>query len=142
MFQSATQSMLALGLMLPCIGCGDANGLYPVCGRVAYQGQPAVGATVSFVPRGIASHPGEQVAQGVVREDGTFVLSCALGEGALPGEYAVLVEWKQGAGKTKGRSPDLNAPDRLKKRYLNPKRPLLTAVVETKSNVLDAFELR
>ena len=54
----------------------------------------------------------------------------------------MLVEWKEGAGRAKGRSPALSAPDRLKKRYLDPNKPLLTATVEAKKNVLPPFEVK
>jgi hypothetical protein len=123
-------------------GCGSSSGVYPVSGKVLYRGAPAAGATVSFVRKGAADPMREQVPQGVVREDGTFSLASPLGNGAPPGEYAVLVEWKVGAGKVKGRSPALSAPDRLKRRYLDPARPLLTTTVEAKANSLPPFELQ
>jgi hypothetical protein len=121
--------------------CGNSAGTYPVKGTVLYKGQPAVGATVTFIPKSGANPSDEQTPQGVVRDDGTFTLAGPLGEGARPGDYVVLVEWKEGAGKVKGRAPALNAPDRLKKRYLNPNKPLLTATVEAKSNALPPFTL-
>jgi hypothetical protein len=124
------------------LGCGDSSGTYPVNGKVLYHGEPAVGATVAFVRKGVSDRMHEQTPQGVVGEDGTFSLASPLGEGASPGNYAVLVEWKVGAGKTKGRSPGLSAPDRLKRRYLDPARPLLNATVEAKTNTLPPFELR
>jgi hypothetical protein len=123
-------------------GCGKSGDLYPVDGKVLYHGEPAVGATVSFIRKGVTDRLSEQVPQGTVQEDGSFELSSPLGQGAAAGDYIVLVEWKQGAGKTKGRSPALNAPDRLKKRYLDPSHPVLTAVIESKSNVLPPFELK
>jgi len=125
-----------------CLGCGSSAGLYPVTGKVLYNGEPAAGATVTFVRKGAADRLQEQTPQGVVQPDGTFTLAGPLGQGAPPGDYAVLVEWKEGAGKVKGRSPGLNAPDRLKKRYLDPSRPLLTATVEAKANSLPPFELK
>jgi hypothetical protein len=124
--------------LMVCAGCGGLNGRYPVSGKVLYNGEPAIGATVTFIRKDAAS----QSHQGVVGEDGTFTLAGPAGEGALPGEYTVLVEWKEGSGKVKGRSPGLNAPDRLKKRYLDPKKPLLTATVEAKTNNLPPFELK
>jgi hypothetical protein len=124
------------------IGCGNSSGIYPVSGKVLYRGQPAVGATVTFVRKGAANGMQDHVPQGVVGADGTFSLASPLGRGAAPGEYAVLVEWKAGAGKTKGRSPGLNAPDRLNRRYLDSARPLLTATVEAKTNSLSPFELQ
>jgi hypothetical protein len=124
-----------------CVGCGNSSGVYPVTGKVVYHGDPAVGATVTFVRKGAADRTQELTPQGVVAEDGTFSLATPLGAGAPPGEYAVLVEWKVGAGKAKGRSPGLDAPDRFKRRYLDPERPLLTATVEAKTNTLPPFEL-
>jgi hypothetical protein len=124
-----------------CSSCGQSNGLYPVYGKVLYKGEPAVGATVTFVPKGQRDVLHEQTPQGVVEEDGSFTLAGPLGQGAVPGEYVVLVEWKEGAGKKRGRAPALTAPDLLKKKYLNPAKPLLTSTVEPKSNVLAPFEV-
>jgi hypothetical protein len=123
-------------------GCGRSNGLYPVTGKVLYNGAPATGATVSFVPKGAAEGQQADVPLGVVNEDGTFTLAGPRGEGAAAGEYVVLIAWKEGAGKVKGRSPALNAPDRLKGRYLNPSRPLLRATVKPESNDLAPFEVK
>jgi hypothetical protein len=125
-----------------CSSCGGPAGLYPVTGTVLFDGQPAVGATVTFVRKGAADPHKEQTPQGVVGEDGTFTLNGPSGDGAPPGEYVVLVEWKEGAGAQRGRAPALSAPDRLKKKYLDPHAPLLTATVEAKSNALPPFELK
>jgi hypothetical protein len=139
------KSLYVLPLMAcaaACVGCGNSCDTYPVSGKVLYHGDPAVGATVTFVRKGPADRMKEQAAQGVVGEDGSFSLASPVGAGAVPGEYAVLVEWKAGAGAVKGRSPGLNAPDRLNRRYLDPARPLLTATVEARSNSLPPFELQ
>jgi hypothetical protein len=126
---------------LVCSSC-NSSGLFPVRGKVLVNGDPAVGATVTFLRKGSADPLTDPTPQGVVGEDGTFTLSGPGGEGAAPGEYVVLVEWKEGAGAQRGRAPALNAPDRLKKKYLDPKNPLLTATVEAKSNTLPPFELK
>jgi hypothetical protein len=127
---------------LTCCSCGDANGLYPVSGKVLYKGAPASGATVYFHREGAADRFQEQTPQGVVAEDGSFTLAGPTGAGARPGEYAVLVEWKEGAGRKKGRGPGLSAPDRLRHRYLNPNKPLLLAEVKPTTNQLPPFELK
>jgi hypothetical protein len=132
---------LLVAWMFACIGCGNSC-TYPVSGKVLYGGEPAVGATVTFVRKGVTDRMQEQTPQGVVREDGTFSLASPLGAGAPPGEYVVLIEWKVGAGTSKGRSPGLSAPDRLNRRYLDLTRPLLTATVEAKANTLPPFELQ
>jgi hypothetical protein len=136
-----TARWIVPAMLLTCLGCGDGNGLYPVGGTVLFKGEPAVGATVTFL-RKDADRRAESPAQGVVHEDGSFTLAGPNGFGALPGEYVVLVEWKEGAGKSKGRAPALSAPDRLKRRYLDPNKPLLTAKVEPATNKLPPFELQ
>jgi hypothetical protein len=121
--------------------CGNSSGLYPVNGKVLFEGEPAVGATVTFLRKDAIGSMEQNPQGGVVEEDGTFTLAGPKGAGAKPGEYIVLVEWKEGAGKLIGRGPALNAPDRLKKRYLDQTNPLLTATVEAKTNNLPPFEL-
>jgi hypothetical protein len=128
--------------LVVCVGCGNSSGLYPVSGKVLSNGEPAVGATVTFVRKGSTDPLKEPTPQGIVGDDGSFTLSGPGGDGAPVGEYAVLVEWKEGAGSKRGRAPALSAPDRLKKKYLDPNKPLLTATVEAKSNTLSAFELK
>src|SRR5262249_37693390 len=126
---------------MTCVGCGNSNGLYPVYGKVLYRGEPAVGATVYFHRKVVTNLLREQVFEGIVQEDGTFKLVSPSGQGAVPGEYIVLVEWKEGAGKARGRSPGLKAPDRFKGRYLNPNKPLLQADIQPAANNLPPFEL-
>jgi hypothetical protein len=134
-------SIMTATLSLCCASCGNSAGLYPVSGKVLSKGEPASGAMVTFVRKGVADPLSEPTPQGVVQEDGTFTLAGPTGVGALPGEYIVLVEWKEGAGKGRGRAPALNALDRLKQRYLDPNKPLLTATVEAKLNNLPTFEV-
>jgi hypothetical protein len=133
-------AVLAALVGLCCASCGS-SGLYPVRGQVLFDSKPAVGATVTFLRNG-ADPMREAPPQGVVGEDGTFTLAGPSGSGAVPGDYVVLVEWKEGAGTAPGRAPALNAPDRLEKRYLDSNHPLLTARVEAKSNVLPPFEVK
>jgi hypothetical protein len=133
--------MALTALLLTCLGCGNSNGQFPVTGRVLYKGEPAVGATVTFL-RKEADRRKESPVQGVVHDDGSFALAGPDGPGALPGDYVVLIEWKEGASKTKGRAPALSAPDRLKGRYMDPNSPVLTAKVEPAKNQLPPFELQ
>jgi hypothetical protein len=133
--------LIVPALLLTCLGCGNSGGQFPVTGNVLYRGEPAAGATVTFLRKAADSRK-ESPVQGVVREDGSFVLAGPDGPGALPGDYVVLIEWKEGAGKTKGRAPALSAPDRLKGRYLDPINPVLTAKVEPSKNELPPFELQ
>jgi hypothetical protein len=139
----ARLSLVAVSVACLVAGAGcDSNGLYPVRGKVLVDGEPAVGATVTFVRKGPHDPLKDPTPQGVVGEDGSFTLRGPGGDGAPPGEYVVLVEWKEGAGAQRGRAPALSAPDRLKKKYLDPDKPLITATVEPKSNALPPFELK
>ncbi len=135
----ALASFVLVGLS--CSGCGNSNGLNPVYGKVLYKNEPAVGANVYFHRQGNKDGLHEQIPMGVIQEDGTFRLSGPEGPGAPVGDYVVLIEWKEGAGKLRGRSPGLNAPDRLKGRYRDLRKPLLHAQVKPGSNQLSTFEL-
>ena len=142
-------------LVIVCAGCGESNGLYPVRGRVEYRGEPATGATVSFFPKDPVAAKGE-IPRAVVESDGSFRLASGdLGSGAGPGQYAVVVEWRQGplrtrrldtaksVGKAAAREgkPLLLADDRLKGRYADLVHPRLTAEVKAGRNDLPPFVL-
>ncbi len=135
-------------------GCGNSAGLYAVSGKVLYKGEPAKGAVVYFHREGGGGPKDQPIPYGIVEDDGSFELvSDNLGSGALPGDYAVLVEWRDEKGdgvttvKTSGktklakRSRMRTGPDRLKGRYLDIQKPLLHALVKPQSNPLIAFEL-
>jgi hypothetical protein len=122
-----------------CASCSNKGKPYPVTGKVSYQGAPASGATVFFHRQG-GDSMNDPMIMGIVAEDGSFELFCGSPDRAVPpGEYDVLVEWKRGAGQSKGRPQQ--GPDKLKGRYADPKRPLLHATVEAKANNLPPFEL-
>jgi hypothetical protein len=130
---------LTAALVLACASCGNKNNIYPVSGKVTYKGSPASGATVFFCPKGGATM-NDHMIMGVVQGDGSFELACgSLGKGAPPGEYDVLIEWKQVSGQGKGRPR--HGPDKLKGRYADPEHPLLHATVEAKTNDLPPVEL-
>jgi hypothetical protein len=143
-WECAMRSLLWLvtaGFALLSASCGNSSHLYAVRGKVLFKGEPAVGATVTFIHKGSADPLKNPTVVGVVQEDGTFTLNGPEGSGAPVGDYVVLVEWKEGAGAERGRAPALGAPDRLKNKYLDPNKPLLAATVEARSNTLPPFEL-
>ena len=136
------------------LGCGNPPGLYPVYGKVLHKGEPAVGAVVYFHHEGPSAPSSPAIPFGIVEDDGSFSLTCDnQGNGCPPGKYAVLVEWRDGAGggvvpvKTTGktkpakRSRVRTGPDRLGGRYFDISKPLLHAEVSPQSNTLPPFEL-
>ena len=132
-------------MVLACSGC--ARDLYPVSGKVLYKSTPAEGAAVFFQRKG-ADPMNEHLLMGIVQTDGSFSLVCgSLGEGAPPGEYDVLIEWKQARKRAKEDvkhgtgHPSQKSADRLNGRYADPKQPRFHAVVKAETNVLPAFEL-
>ena len=128
---------MTIALALACASCG--KNIYPVSGTVTHKGSPAAGAVVFFYRQG-GSPANEPAIMGIVQEDGSFELMCgSLGKGAPPGDYDVVIEWKQVSVKGEGRPQ--RGPDKLKGRYANPKHPLLRAKVEAKTNELPPFEL-
>jgi hypothetical protein len=131
---------LSTPLVLTCASCGRSNTIYPVSGRVLCDGVPAKGAVVFFHRRGV-NPMDEHVVMGIVQDNGCFELVCGpLGKGAPPGEYDVLVEWKQ-TSKYKGKGLVRRMPDNLSGRYADRQRPLLRATVEAKRNELPPFQL-
>jgi hypothetical protein len=128
-----------VAISLPCTSCGDSNNLYPVSGTVTYKGKPAAGATVFFHRPGSASMD-DHAIMGIVQHDGSFTLVCgSSAKGVPPGEYDVLIKWKQNLNQAKGLAQ--KGHDRLKGRYADPQHPRLHAVVRADTNNLDPFEL-
>jgi hypothetical protein len=136
------------------MGCGNPPGLYPVSGTVLHKGEPAAGAVVYFHREGPSASSSPAIPFGIVEDDGRFSLTCDdQGNGCPPGKYAVLVEWRDGAGdgvvpvKTTGktklvkRSRVRSGPDRLSGRYFDISKPLLHVEVLPQSNTLSPFEL-
>jgi hypothetical protein len=134
-------------------GCGSPAGLVPVSGKVLYRGEPAAGAVVYFHRQAEPGSAAGTIPYGIVEDDGTYSLATeGLGSGARPGTYTVLVEWREkgdgvaevkttGKAKLVKRSRVRSGPDRLKGRYFDISKPLLTADVKAGSNPLPPFEL-
>jgi hypothetical protein len=130
---------IVVAAALTCASCGNQSNLYPVAGKVTYNGAPAAGAAVFLYRRG-ADSLNEHIIMGLVQEDGAFELVCgSLGKGAPPGDYEVLIEWKPSSGQGRGR-PE-RGPDKFDGRYADRKNPLFHAIIEAKANQLLPFAL-
>jgi hypothetical protein len=94
-------------------GCGSGKkslGTVPVTGRVTYQGKPVDKAVVAFDPQ----ESQRPVATGITDSNGRFQLgTLAPGDGAVPGEYAVLISKAETAAPVGGQM----SPQDLKKAY-------------------------
>jgi hypothetical protein len=120
------------------LGCGEGGLIYdsqpgdpthPVKGRVLLaDGKPAEGGRVIFNP---VKGPGLQ-ARGEIGSDGTFTLmSRTEGDGAISGEYSVLVV-----------IPPTRQELRRYEKYANEDRPLLKASITSGPNELAPFQLK
>jgi hypothetical protein len=80
----------ALVLVAGSLGCGGNNPVYPVQGRITFEGQPMMGGgSISLVPLG--NQPGK-AAGGEIAEDGTYKLTTYRpGDGSMVGEFRVLI---------------------------------------------------
>jgi hypothetical protein len=126
-------------LAIACSSCGGDR-IYPVKGSVTFKEMPAAGAAVFFRHQG-GDPMNDPMVMGVVQQDGTFEVVCgSKGKGAPPGQYDVLIEWKQAANR-QGRGLPQHARDKLRGRYADPKHPRLQATVAAQTNVLPPFEL-
>lgn len=86
---SLNLSLILTGMLTGCGGEERAT-VYPTSGIVHYDGKPMVGGgAISFIP--ISTQKGK-TAGGVIKEDGTFVMSTyEEGDGSIEGEFRVIV---------------------------------------------------
>jgi hypothetical protein len=82
-------SVLFLGLA---VGCGGPDTPVPVSGKVTLDGQPVAGAAIQFVPDGNGAR---RPASAGTESDGSYrITTHNPGDGALPGEYKVVITWE------------------------------------------------
>jgi hypothetical protein len=136
----AARAMLAL-LAVLVLSCGGARRkpVYPVRGQVfAGKDQPAAGALIVFHP---VAEDDPNKPRALVEEDGSFSLTTYdKGDGAPEGEYVVTIEWRPPSANPFAAKK--NEPDKLKGRYVDPKKSKLHFRIEKKAeNVLDPIRL-
>jgi hypothetical protein len=127
-------------------GCGDTQNrekVYPVSGKVFYNGAPAVGAEVILYSRagGVAT----TFPVGTVGEDGTYhITTYTSGDGAPAGTYDVGIVWRRDVdarGNSISKSGGLY-PDFFNEFYANRTRPQFSGEVKPESNEWPGFELK
>ena len=84
-------------------GCGSEKSITStVHGTVTYKGKPVAGAVVAFQPVKIDAGLPNRTAQGATDASGRYSLSTInLDDGAVPGEYAVVVFKSARAGSNR-----------------------------------------
>jgi hypothetical protein len=156
----------ALALTLTSCG-GTAEGLAPATGKVTCDGQPAVGAVLSFHRQSGGTPPPPAAANiipsATVQDDGSFAAeSFPLGNGIAPGTYKVLIQWGEDAeaGKagdgtssktvsSRGKKVTVTRrskfgnvrEDRLKGRYADLEKTRFQAEIKPGSNDLGTYEI-
>lgn len=96
----------AAALTLPILlgGCGKPA-MVPVQGKVTFRGYPVNNGVVVLAPE----HKGP-LAVGLIRNDGTFVLSTGDHPGVYPGDYKITVSSLQAGSSMSESSTRLEAP--------------------------------
>jgi hypothetical protein len=140
---ATTRLRLAIvGLMICLAGCGkSADGLYPVHGRVLYNGRPAAHAQVTLHPVNDATRAGVRPV-GQADDKGEFTLtSFTTGDGAPAGEYRVTVVWFLASPARPG-SEDTVSANYLPPKYASAETSGLAVTVVPGSNDLQTIELK
>jgi hypothetical protein len=132
-------------------GCGPAGQIkvYPVKGRVSYEGKPMVGGgAISFVPT--TSQIGK-TAGGIIKPDGMFVMGTYTeSDGSMAGDFRVLINQEtvkepeptpDGVPPAAAASATVAPADRIPLIYSNDRQSPLSAKVEPKANEFH-FELK
>jgi hypothetical protein len=142
-----TRARTSWGLAAGCLlastlaGCsGEARvPVHPVAGKVSFNGQVPEGAQVVLHPRGHTLPP-DVVAQGIVRNDGSFKVGVyQADDGAPPGDYVATVQWfkvvaSEGGG---GRGPNV-----IPKTYSDPATSPIQVSVKEGANSLPPIEIK
>jgi hypothetical protein len=129
---------VALVFGLACLsgGCKGRKQVFPVRGKVFFQGKPPVNAIVFFHPVDDADADMRR-PHGVVGADGSFELTTyTANDGAAPGRYSVTVVWK-----SPSKIGDSQEANLLPLKYMSPETSQLSAVVNEGSTELEPFKL-
>jgi hypothetical protein len=113
-------SALALiSALLTASGCADSEKrvpVFPVTGKVTYQGKPPVGAQIVLHPANSVETP-DAAPIGVVQDDGSFSFTVYdPGDGAPKGDYVATVQWFKLNKEMGGPGPNV-----IPKKYTDPK---------------------
>src|SRR5262245_18356521 len=142
---------MALAATVVSLGCSPSGQVkvYPVKGRVNFEGKPMVGGGgISFVPK---TEQAGKAPGGIIKPDGTYVLGTyGEADGSMVGEFRVVIYQetvKEGAAAPDGAAPTAAASaavamaDRIPLVYSSDRDSPLTATVDAKDHEIN-FELK
>jgi hypothetical protein len=145
------RAILVIFLVMLIFGCGPSGQVkvYPVKGRITYQGKPMVGGgAIMFVPK--AEQAGKSPG-GTIKPDGSYELGTyTTSDGSMAGDFRVVIVQetaKEPEPTPDGAPPAAAAPavvapaDRIPLVYASDRNTPLSAKVEAKPNEID-FDLK
>lgn len=132
-------------VLVAVVGCGSESGrvpIHPTKGTVtAADGAPAEGALVFLHP--VTPNGGPNRPNGRVAADGSFtVTSYEPGDGAPAGDYDMTIVWPVPKPANDASDDSRAAPDRLKGRFADPKKPVRRVTIAAGRNVLEPISLK
>ena len=132
--------VVCLALQASCRAKTDHQPVFPVNGKVLYQGQPAAGAIVAFFP---LDDPFALKPHGKTGPEGEFQLSTyELNDGAPPGRYGVTIKWPGPNPRSNGEGDEeIQGPDRLGGRYGSPQASKWKIEVAQEPLELEPFDV-
>jgi hypothetical protein len=122
------------------VGCGDSDKrvpVFPVSGKVTYQGQAPVGAQVVLYP--VNNWAASGVAPtGIVLDDGSFKITAYdPDDGAPQGDYVATIQWFKITKEAGGPGPNV-----IPKKYTNPKTsPIKVSVASSGSTEIPTITI-
>jgi hypothetical protein len=112
------KACVVIACLIAFAGCGSEARVpvFPVSGKVAFQGKPPAGAIVVLNPVGATTND-QVVPTGTVGNDGSFTLTAyEPGDGAPHGDYVATIQWYKVTKEAGGPGPNV-----IPKTYSNPK---------------------
>lgn len=142
---SPWRNCIAVGLLFSLgslVGCGEDSNrkpTYPVTGTVHVDGKPVEGIRVELHDQKGLDPKQPTYSSAFTDAEGKFVLSTyENGDGVPEGNYAITYMW----GKLNVMSMAYGGPDKLKNKYVDPKKtPFKLSVTKGKPNDLGVVEL-